>query len=156
LTPAVPDCKFSRKIRKVTSTYRYPSKPFIYTPIIIISAPQYVHTNAALTLQAHPTTNLLPPIVPRRPCIKPNQTLRPQPVPLPKQLRNINVQRTVRLRRRPQLMHGRHSGRNGVRRRPRRFEQVETDLARLEVHVGVADGRGECDCWRSEWVRWRY
>jgi hypothetical protein len=46
-----------------------------------------------------------------------------------------------------------HGGGDCVGRRPRRLEQVEADFARVEVDVGVADGRDEADGGRDERVR---
>ena len=42
-------------------------------------------------------------------------------------------------------MYARHSRSDGVCGRPASLEQVEADLARLEVDIGVADGRDEAD-----------
>ena len=42
-------------------------------------------------------------------------------------------------------MYARHSRSDGVCGRPACLEQVEADLARLEVDIGVADGRDEAD-----------
>ena len=42
-------------------------------------------------------------------------------------------------------MYRRHRRGNCVCGRPSSFQQVETDLAGLEVDVGVADGRDEAD-----------
>lgn len=49
-------------------------------------------------------------------------------------------------------MYARHGGGDCVRGRPAGFQQVEADFARLEVDVGVADGRDEADCGRGEGV----
>lgn len=49
-------------------------------------------------------------------------------------------------------MYARHCGRDGVRRRPRCLEQIEADLAGLEVDIWVADGRDEADGGRGEGV----
>lgn len=85
------------------------------------------------------------PLEPLHLRIKPNQTLRPNIIPQPKQLRNIHIQRTIRLRTRQQLMYRRHRRCDCVCGTPRRLEQIEAYLARLEVDVGVADGRDEAD-----------
>jgi len=50
-------------------------------------------------------------------------------------------------------MYRRHGRGDGVRGRPRRLEQVEADLARVEVDIGVADGRDEADRGRRVGVR---
>ena len=42
-------------------------------------------------------------------------------------------------------MYAHHSRRDGVCGCPARLEQVETDLAGLEVNVGMADGRNKAD-----------
>lgn len=86
-----------------------------------------------------------PPVIPLRHRIKPNQRLGPDIIPNPEHLRNIHIERTIGLRAGQQLVHARHGGGNRVRRRPARLQQVEADLARLEVDVGVADGRYEAD-----------
>ena len=49
-------------------------------------------------------------------------------------------------------MYTRHGRRDRVCGCPRRLEQVETDFARLEVDVRVADGRCEADCGGCEGV----
>lgn len=105
-------------------------------PIILLSLP--------LPLPIKPLTNSIPP----------NQTPRPNIIARPKQLRNIHIQRTVRLRTSEQLVYARHRARNGIRRRPSRLEQVEADLAGFEIDVGVADGRYEADGgWREGILR---
>jgi hypothetical protein len=43
-----------------------------------------------------------------------------------------------------------HSRRNCVGWCPRRLQEVEADLARLKVYIGVADGRYEADRRRRE------
>lgn len=52
-------------------------------------------------------------------------------------------------------MYARHGGGNGVGRGPRRFEQIETNLARFKVDIGVADGRNEADGGRRKGIGWR-
>jgi len=89
-----------------------------------------------------PSASTLPPLRHR---IKPDQGLGTHIILLPEQLRDIHIQRAVRLSARQQLMYARHGGRDGVCRRPRRLEQIEADLAGLEVDVGVADGGDEAD-----------
>ena len=42
-------------------------------------------------------------------------------------------------------MYAHHSRRDSVCGCPARLEQVEADLASLEVNIGVADGRDEAD-----------
>lgn len=85
----------------------------------------------------------LPPphksLIPLRFRIELNQTMGSNQIPLPQQLRNINVQWTLWLRTRQQLMYTRHGSRDGVGRRPRGLQQIETDLASLEVDVWMAD-----------------
>jgi hypothetical protein len=49
-------------------------------------------------------------------------------------------------------MYARHGGGDGIGGRPGRLEQIEADLAGLEVDVGVADGRDEADGRRREGV----
>ena len=52
-------------------------------------------------------------------------------------------------------MYARHGRRDGIRRGPGGLEQIEADLAGLEVDVGVADWRDEADGGRGEGVvRW--
>lgn len=86
-------------------------------------------------------------LIPKSPGIKPHKRLRAQLISLPKQLCNIDVQRTIRLGVRQQLLHGLERLRDRIRRTPRRLEQIEADLARLEVHVRMTDGRQELYCW---------
>jgi hypothetical protein len=96
------------------------------------------------------------PIIPLTNRIPPYQTPSPHIVTRAKQLRNIDVQRAIRLSTSKQLMYTRHSCRNRVRGCPRRLQQVEADLACFEIYVWVADGRYEADCGRGERVGCRY
>lgn len=63
--------------------------------------------------------------------IEPDQTLGPNSIPLPKQTRNIHIQRTIGLRIGKQLVNGRERLGDGVRRRPRRLEEIQTDFSSL-------------------------
>lgn len=45
--------------------------------------------------------------------------------------------------------------RERIRRRPRRFQQVEADFAGFEIDIRVADGCCEGDFGRGERVGWR-
>lgn len=77
---------------------------------------------------------------------QPNQSLRSHQIPRPQQLRQINIQRTIRLPSRPhQLLHRLQRTHDPIRRRPRSLQQIETDLSSLEVDVGVAAGGEEMD-----------
>lgn len=89
------------------------------------------------------------PIIPLTNSIKPNQTSSPNLVARPKQLRNIHIERTVRLSTSKQLVYTRQSRRDSIRGCPSGLEQIEADLARLEIDVGVADRCYEAD------GRWR-
>ena len=85
------------------------------------------------------------PCIPLCLSVEPNQRLCAHIIALSKQLRDVDVQRAVWLSTGQQLVYARHGRRDGVCGRPARLEQVEADLARLEVDVGVADGREEAD-----------
>jgi hypothetical protein len=88
----------------------------------------------------------LPALIPLGLRVKPNQALRANFVAYPKQLRNIDIQRAVRLRAREQLMYRGHSCCYCERGCPGGLQGVETDLAGLEVDIWVADGCYEADC----------
>jgi hypothetical protein len=97
----------------------------------------------------------LPPpcaLPPLRLGVESDQSLGAHIILLPHELGNIDIQGTVRLGARQQLMYARHGGRDGVGWGPRRLEQIEADLAGLEVDVGVADGRDEADRGRRKGV----
>jgi len=70
----------------------------------------------------------LPPILPS---IKPDQPLGAHCIPLSEQARYIHIQRTIRLGVREQLVDGSECLRYAVRGRPRRLEQIQTDLSSL-------------------------
>lgn len=72
-----------------------------------------------------------------------NQTRSALFVPSTQQLRNINVERTVRFGVRQQLVHSIESARDGIRRRPRGLQEIETYLAGLEMDVWMAYRRFE-------------
>ena len=86
-----------------------------------------------------------PPIVPLRLGIKPNQALRSDIISDSKQLGYIDIQGAVRFSAGQQLVYTRHGSGDGVGRCPGRLQQVQADLARLEVDVGVAYGRDEAN-----------
>ena len=92
--------------------------------------------------------------VPQTPRIEPHQRLRPQFIPRPHKLRDIHIQRTVRLRTREQLLHRLECLCDCIRRTPRRLEKIKADLAGLEVDVWMADWCDEGYCRRREGVGW--
>lgn len=78
------------------------------------------------------------------PRVQPHQSLRAHQIPLAHELRNVQIQRTVRFTASTQkLLHGFQRADDAVRGRPGRLEQVEADLAGGEGDVGVAAGRLE-------------
>lgn len=102
-----------------------------------------------------PSPSPSPPPIPLRRRIKPHQRISPNAVPAAQQLRNIDIQRAVRLGARQQLVHAGHGGGNRVGRGPRALQHVEADLAGAEVDVRMADGRDEADGGRRVGVRRR-
>jgi hypothetical protein len=94
-----------------------------------------------------PTLSLIPtlpplrigPFVPLRLRIKSNQCLRPHVVLLPQKLRDIHIERGIRLGARQELMYRGQGGCYRVSGRPGGLEEVEANLAGAEVDVGVAD-----------------
>jgi hypothetical protein len=117
-------------------------------------SPTYQHTLFAIAIAINTPTSPLtpPPLEPLRLGIKPYQRLGAHIILLPKQLRNIHIERTIRLRTRQQLMHTRQRRSNSIRRRPRLLQQIEADLACLEVDVRVANWGYKADCGRGERV----
>ena len=78
------------------------------------------------------------------PSIQPHQPLRAHQIPLAHQLRNVQIQRTVRFASSTQqLLHSFQRTHNPVRGRPGGFEQVEADFAGGERDVWVTAGRFE-------------
>lgn len=69
--------------------------------------------------------------------------------------RDVDIQRRVRLGVRQQDAHGAHALEHAVRGGPGVLEQIETDLAGPQRHVGVHDGRDKNDGWRRQRVRLR-
>lgn len=112
----------------------YESKGISFPPSQTIpSASNHAsHATIPLTPYMSILRQLLPPLPPFRLRIKPNQALSARLISLPQQLRHIDVQRRVRLRRRQQLMYRRERRGNGIRGRPGRLQQVEADLAGLD------------------------
>lgn len=80
------------------------------------------------------------------------ERLSPHIVLLPKQLGDVHIERTVRLRACQQLVYARHGRCDGVCRCPAGLEQVQADFTSLEIYVWVADGRDEADGRRGERV----
>jgi hypothetical protein len=97
----------------------------------------------------------LPPssVVPFGLGVKPDQTLRSNLVPNPKQLRDIHIERTVWLGAGKELVYRGHGCRYCVCGRPGALQEVEADFARLEVYIRVADWRYKADGGRRERVR---
>jgi hypothetical protein len=72
--------------------------------------------------------------------IKPDQTLRSNQIPFPQQDGDIKVQRAIRLSAcAQQLLYSLKSAHDAIRRCPRCFEQVQTDLAVRKADIGMAD-----------------
>ena len=92
------------------------------------------------------------PIVPFGLGVESYKRLGPYIVLLPKQLRDIHIEWTVRLRACQQLVDARHGRCDGVCRCPAGLEQVQADFTSLEINVWVADGRDEADGRRGEGV----
>lgn len=88
--------------------------------------------------------------------IKPHQPLRPNPIPIPNQPRQIQIQRTIHLPpARQQELHGFQRRHETVSRRPGgRREEVQADFAGAEGDVGVAAGGAEGYCWWEVGVGW--
>ena len=118
--------------------------------------PQASTTTTLLQLTHHPTsTHQLPrtthSIHPRK---TPHQRLCAHQIALPQQLRNVHIERTIRLTTRTQqLLHSLQRTNHSIRRGPRRLQQIKTDFSRLEADVRVADGSLEADFWRCVGVR---
>lgn len=104
------------------------------------------------TLRHQPLPPNLPTPPPPLRTPKPDQTLPADPIPALQQRRYVDIERTIHLRIRQQLMYSLQGRRERVCRRPRRFEQIEADFAGFEIHVGVADGGCEGDFGRGERV----
>lgn len=84
-----------------------------------------------------------------------HQPLRPDLVPAPQQRRGVHIQRRVHLGIRQQPIANRpHRLQDTIRGRPRVLEQVEANLARVEMDVGMDDGREEADGGWGVWVCW--
>jgi hypothetical protein len=119
-----------------------------------LSYVQVAHEGPQQPSLASPDPQLIVASSPPSPCIplclgvEPNQRLSAYVIALPEQLRDVNVQWAVWLSTGQQLVYARHSRSDGVCGRPACLEQVEADLACLEVDVGVADGRDEADSGR--------
>ena len=86
------------------------------------------------------------------PTPKPHQTLPTNLIATLQQRGYINVERTIHLWIRKQLVDGLQRRRKRVCRRPRRFQQVEADFSCLEIHVWVADWGRKGYFWRGERV----
>jgi len=103
----------------------------------LLASVQHPHANSHKTTQIWSTHRI-------HPSVQPDQTLRAHQIPFPQQLGNIQVQRAVRLASgAEQLLNRFQRAHKPIRRRPRALQQIQTDLARLEVDVRVAEGRRE-------------
>lgn len=121
-------------------------KPFLQLRSIIPSSLPLRPISFQLVLSnTLPSSITLPPRILLTSRIPPNQTPGADLIARAKQLRHIDIERTIRLGTCQQLVYTRHGRRDSVRRRPRRFEEIETDFSRLEVDIRVADGRDEAD-----------
>lgn len=126
-------------------TYTHPSYPpsiCQYFPLPVILQPH--HSSPP------PTTSL--PLIPLLLNPQLHQPPRAQHVPIPEQRRHVHVQGGIQPGVGQQHTHRTHHLEHAVRRRPPVLEQVEADLARLRVDVGVHDGRGELDDGRLQRV----
>lgn len=107
------------------------------------------------SLPHRPFTPSLPTTPPLLPTPKPNQALPANLIPTLQQRRYVHVEGAIHLRVRKQLVYSLQRRSERVRRRPRRFQEVEADFASFEIHVRVADGGCEGDFGRGERVGWR-
>jgi hypothetical protein len=106
----------------------------------LLQGPRYQHQSSAF------------PLVPLCFGIEPNERLSANVVAQAEHLGNVDVEGAVGLGAGEQLVDRRHGGGDCVGRGPRRLEQIEADFARVEVDVGVADGRDEAHRGRDERV----
>jgi hypothetical protein len=93
----------------------------------------------------NPPNRILLPLIPLLIHPQLNQPPGSNSIPLPQQRRNVHIQRRVDPGCRQQHPDGAYTLEYAISRRPRVLEQVETDLARLQVNIGVHDGRHELD-----------
>ena len=97
----------------------------------------------------NPDPVYLPTTPPPLPTPISDQTFPANLIPTLQQRRYIHVERTIHLGIRKQLVYSLERRCERVCRRPRRFQEVEADLAGLEIHVWVADGGCEGDFGRG-------
>lgn len=90
-------------------------------------------------------TKMLYRLPPFRLGVESDESFGADQVTLPKQLCNVDVERGIRLGRGQKLLDRVERGRDRIHRRPRSLEQVQADLARLEVDVWVTDGSDEAN-----------
>ena len=96
-----------------------------------------------LIIHPPPSPHPLPSKHPRK---KPHQPLRAHKIPLPNQLRHVQIQRTVRLAAiRHELLDRLQRAHHTIRRSPFIFQQVQADLAGREGDVRVNTGGLEAD-----------
>lgn len=78
---------------------------------------------------------------------------KPAVIPLAQQVARVTVERGVGLRVSEQHEDGATRRLQRPCRRPRVLEDVDADLARLRVHVGVKDGRRKPEVGRRQRIR---